>query len=145
VTTQPQEQLGEHRGLAFYTIGQRKGLGLSTPQPRYVLRLDTAANSLIVGTAAELGQSELVAGQVNYLDGDAPAAGRRVTAKIRYKAKEVPAILTPSPPSVPATDHQAHLVFDEPLRDITPGQSVVFYDDDRVLGGGIIQRMEHSS
>ncbi len=130
------EQLGQHNGLAFYTIGQRKGLGLSAPQPMYVLQLNTAANSLIVGPAAELGRRELVAGQVNYLDGQTPAPNCRVTAKIRYKAREVPAMLTPLP------GQQANLIFDEPLRDITPGQSVVFYEDDRVLGGGIIQKTE---
>jgi tRNA-specific 2-thiouridylase len=130
------EQLGQHNGLAFYTIGQRKGLGLSAPQPMYVLQLNTAANSLIVGPAAELGRRELVAGQVNYLDGQTPPPNCRVTAKIRYKAKEVPAMLTALP------GQQANLIFDEPLRDITPGQSVVFYEDDRVLGGGIIQKTE---
>jgi len=129
------EQLGRHKGLAFYTIGQRKGLGISAPEPMYVLRLDTATNSLIVGPAAELGHRELTAGQINYLDGEAPPANSRVTAKIRYKAREVPAILT-------TTDNQAHLIFNEPMRDITPGQSVVFYEGDRMLGGGIIQKTE---
>lgn len=125
-------QLGRHRGLAFYTIGQRKGLGLSAPQPMYVLRIDTAANSLIVGTADELGRQELTAQQVTYIQGQPPASPAQITAKIRYKAPEVEATLTPLP------DARAHLTFTASLRDITPGQAVVFFQGEQVLGGGII-------
>ena len=128
------EQLGEHRGLAFYTIGQRKGLGLNAPQPMYVLQLDTGTNRLIVGTVDELGQRELYAQEVTYISGQPPASAVRVTGKIRYKAREVEATLTPLP------DAGAHLSFTTPLRDITPGQSVVFYQGEQVLGGGIIAR-----
>jgi tRNA-specific 2-thiouridylase len=127
------EQLGEHQGLAFYTIGQRKGLGLSTPQPMYVLRLDTSTNSLIVGTADELGRRELTAQQVTYISQSPPAA-TKITAKIRYKAQKVEATLTPLP------NARAHLTFTTPRRDITPGQSVVFFNSEEVLGGGIIER-----
>jgi tRNA-uridine 2-sulfurtransferase len=127
------EKLGEHRGLAFYTIGQRQGLGLSAPRPLYVLRLNTAANSLIVGEVGELGQNELTAREVTYVSGQPPSTPRQVTAKIRYKATEVETMLTPLP------DDRARLNFTAPLRDITPGQSVVFYQGEQVLGGGIIE------
>jgi tRNA-specific 2-thiouridylase len=130
------QQLGEHQGLAFYTIGQRKGLGISAPQPLYVLRMDQSSNRLIVGPLEELGQQELVAREVNYISGQFPAGPVQVTAKIRYKATEVEALLEPLP------GKRARLSFTRPLRDITPGQAVVFFQDDRVLGGGIIEKSE---
>ena len=126
--------LGEHRGLPYYTIGQRKGLGVAAPQALYVLSVEPSRNAIIVGTADELGGRELTAADVNYVSGYPPPGPVRITAKIRYKASETPAILTPLPAS------GARVNFDEPLRDITPGQGVVFYQDDVVLGGGIINR-----
>ena len=128
------QMLGEHQGLAFYTIGQRKGLGISAPQPLYVLRLDTSTNSLIVGTADELGQAELTARQVSYISGQPPAHESEVTVKIRYKAREVAARLRP------LVGDRVQLVLAAPLRDITPGQSAVFYQGEQVMGGGIIER-----
>jgi tRNA-specific 2-thiouridylase len=129
--------LGEHRGLAYYTIGQRRGLGVAAPQPLYVLALDPARNAIVVGNAQELGGGELTAAEVTYVSGCPPPGPLRITAKIRYKAHEVPATLTPLP------DGRAHVRFDELLRDITPGQGVVFYQGDLILGGGIIQRSGH--
>lgn len=126
--------LGQHQGLAFYTIGQRKGLGLATPEPLYVLRIDSGSNSLVVGGLEELGQAELTAGQVTYISGRQPAEPINITAKIRYKAKEVEASLTPLP------EGRARLTFPAPLRDITPGQAVVFFAGEAVLGGGIIEK-----
>jgi tRNA-specific 2-thiouridylase len=130
------QQLGEHQGLAFYTIGQRKGLGISAAQPLYVLRMEPASNSLIVGPLEELGQQGLVAREVNYLSGRPPTGPVPVTAKIRYKATEVEALLEPLP------GNRAHLSFAQPLRDITPGQAVVFFQSGQVLGGGIIEKSE---
>lgn len=128
--------LGRHTGLASYTIGQRKGLGLAIGEPLYVLALDVARNALVVGRAEELGRHELVAYGVNWIAGTPPPAGSRVTAKIRYRAIETPATLTPAPPgTVPGS---VHVRFDQPLRDITPGQAVVFYQDDLCLGGATI-------
>ncbi len=127
------EELGRHQGLAFYTIGQRKGLGLAAPEPLYVLRLDRDSNSLVVGTADELGRQELTAGQAGYVRGRPPETTVAVTAKIRYKATELAARLTPLP------GQRVHLTFAAPLRDITPGQSVVFYQGEEVLGGGVIE------
>lgn len=129
------EVLGQHQGLAFYTIGQRKGLGIAAPEALYVLRMDSASNSLVVGPADELGQKTLTAGQVTYISHHPPIQTTlKITAKIRYKAREVEAVLTPLP------GERAHLNFDTPLRDITQGQSVVFFAGDQVLGGGIIEK-----
>lgn len=125
--------LGQHTGLPDYTIGQRKGLGLAAPEPLYVTALDGARNALIVGRASELGRRTLVTPAVNWIP---PALAHslplRASAKIRYRAAEVPALISPLP------DGQVQVEFDELLRDITPGQAVVFYDGDRCLGGGLI-------
>jgi len=128
------QELGRHYGLAFYTIGQRKGLGLASPVPLYVINKDIAANSLIVGPQAELGHTGLVARDVSFIGGNTLTEPLRVEAKIRYKAQPAPATLTPLP------DHRAQLTFDAPLRDITPGQAVVFYQGQHTLGGGAIEQ-----
>jgi tRNA-specific 2-thiouridylase len=131
--------LGEHQGLPNYTVGQRRGLGIAAPQPLYVLALEPSRNAVIVGAAEELGRRELTAADVTYVSDHPPAGQLRITAKIRYKASETPATLTPLP------DGSAHVRFDEPLRDITPGQGVVFYQGDVVLGGGFILKSEDST
>ena len=128
--------LGEHRGLPYYTIGQRKGLGIAAPRPLYVLATEPSHNTVIVGTAEELGRRELTAADVSYISGHPPAAAVPVTAKIRYKSRETPATLTPLPAG------RARVHFDQPLRDITPGQGVVFYQGEVVLGGGMIERSD---
>lgn len=125
--------LGEHRGLSFYTIGQRKGLGVASRVPLYVLGKDLARNALVVGPAEALGRAELLAGPVNWIAGQPPEASFHATVKIRYKAHPAPGIVTP------LNGGQARVVFDQPLRDITPGQAAVFYQGDVCLGGGIIQ------
>ena len=124
--------LGEHKGLPFYTIGQRSGMGIAAPEALYVLEIDPVRNALIVGPASELGRNELIAEEVNYISGHAPSAPLRITAKIRRQAQLAHATLTPLDGS------RAHLAFSHPLRDITPGQGVVFYQGDVVVGGGII-------
>ena len=124
--------LGQHHGLPFYTVGQRKGIGISGPEALYVIALDVTDNALIVGTTKELGRGECTALRVNYMSGEMPDAPFRATVKIRYKAREANAAVTPLP------HDSAHVHFDEPQRDITPGQGIVFYDGEVVLGGGII-------
>jgi tRNA-specific 2-thiouridylase len=124
--------IGQHKGLPFYTIGQREGLGIAAPEALYVMHIDVAGNALVVGTKAELGQRELVVAEVNYVSGQIPQGHLEITAKIRYKAIEAEAILTP------LEDGRAQVIFVQPQRDITPGQGVVFYQGEAVIGGGII-------
>jgi tRNA-uridine 2-sulfurtransferase len=124
--------MGQHRGLPFYTVGQRKRIGLPGPEPLYVIALDVAHNTLVVGAAGELGRSECVAQRIHYMRGQPPSAPFRATAKIRYKAREAAVTVTPLP------SDSAHVRFDEPQRDITPGQAIVFYDKELVIGGGTI-------
>ncbi len=125
--------LGEHGGIALYTVGQRSGLGLSRPRPTYVLRLDAARNAVIVGDNEELYSSELTASDLNWIAGAPPAAEFRTEAKIRYGA-------SPCPCTAELEGERLKLRFDEPRRAIAPGQSVVLYDGDTVLGGGVIDR-----
>jgi tRNA-specific 2-thiouridylase len=124
--------IGQHKGLPFYTIGQREGLGIAAPAALYVMQIDAARNALVVGTKSELGRRELVAAEVNYVSGQAPQGPLEITAKIRYQAVEAEAVL------VPLEDGRARVTFARPQRDITPGQGVVFYQGEIVLGGGII-------
>jgi tRNA-specific 2-thiouridylase len=126
------QRIGEHKGLPFYTVGQRRGLGIAAPEALYVIRLDTARNALVVGPDRELGRQNLVAREVSYVSGKPPDKPVRVQAKIRYKAILADAVWTP------LENGHAKVVFDNPLRDITPGQAVVAYQGDRVLGGGVI-------
>lgn len=128
------EVVGEHHGLVNYTIGQRKGLGLSSPDPLYVIGINPQQNVLVVGTADELGRSTLTAKRVNWVSGITPTEPFRAEVKIRYKATPVPALVEPLP------DARMSITFEGALRDITPGQGAVVYDGDRVLGGGVIER-----
>lgn len=128
------EVIGEHNGLVNYTIGQRKGLGLSTPEPLYVIGIKPQQNVLVVGTADELGRGSLTAKRVNWVSGITPAEPFRAEVKIRYKSTPVPALVEPLP------DSRMAITFDAPLRDITPGQGAVVYNGDQVLGGGVIER-----
>ncbi len=133
IVTREGKVLGEHEGLPYYTIGQRKGLGISSPLPLYVLAKDSATNALIVGTLDELGQSELLALNVNWPGGETPSESFRAQVKIRYTAREAPAEVTPL-----ENGTKVRVKFDAPQRDITPGQAAVFYDGDTVRGGGVI-------
>jgi tRNA-specific 2-thiouridylase len=127
------QRLGQHEGLAFYTIGQRKGLGFSSPAPMYVLAKETSTNRLVVGQLDELGKKELTAGKVNWVSGQPLVETIRAQVKIRYKAVDAWGEVTP----IESTRVQVR--FEEPLRDITPGQAVVFYEGENCLGGGIIE------
>jgi tRNA-specific 2-thiouridylase len=123
--------LGEHGGIALYTVGQRSGLGLSRPRPTYVLRIDAARNAVVVGDDEELYSSELTASDLNWIAGAPPDTEFRADAKIRYAA-------SPCPCTAVLEGERLRLRFEEPKRAIAPGQSVVLYDGDVVLGGGVI-------
>ena len=125
-------KLGKHKGLIYYTVGQRKGLGIAYKEPLYVLSLDKEKNEVIVGTEKELYSKELYADEINLLLDTDLSKPINVKAKVRYRAKEADAIL------YKIENGQVKLEFTEPQRAITPGQSVVFYIDDVVLGGGKI-------
>jgi tRNA-specific 2-thiouridylase len=126
--------VGEHTGLSNYTIGQRKGLGVFASEPLYVIGMNPYRNALVVGTADELGSRTLTADRVNWVSGHAPLKPFRAQVKIRYKASAASAQVEPF-----GADRM-RVVFDAPLRDITPGQAAVVFDGDEVLGGGVIQR-----
>lgn len=127
--------LGTHRGLAFYTVGQRKGLGLSgQPGPLFVVALDLRENAVIVGPKESLLARGLEAEGVSFVSGEWPREPLRVTAQVRYRSPAAPAILTP------LVGERVSLAFDTPQPAITPGQAVVFYQGDEVLGGGTIAR-----
>ena len=126
-------ELGRHGGVAGFTIGQRRGLGVTSSRPLYVVDLDPEADQVTVGEAADLEQDQLVASRVNFIAGEAPTAPLRVAARIRHNHE-------PAPATVQALDgSRARVVFDQPQRAITPGQSCVWYDGDCVVGGGVIE------
>jgi tRNA-specific 2-thiouridylase len=124
--------LGEHHGLPFYTIGQRKGIGLAASEPLYVIALDTTDNAVVVGAKHELGRRECRARNMHYVSGIQPIGPFRAGAKIRYKAREAAVTVQPH-------GAQAHVEFDEPQRDITPGQGLVLFDGEQVIGQGFIE------
>jgi len=126
-------RLGEHRGLANYTVGQRRGLGFATGRPLYVVALDAASNELVVGADSELWRRDLVAGSANWLV-DVPEREFRAAVRIRSRHEPAPATLAPA-----ADGGSWRVLFDESQRAITPGQAAVFYDGETVLGGGWIQ------
>jgi len=132
ILTRDGRSVGQHNGLANYTIGQRKGLGGTSPVPLYVLGKDSGTNTLIVGTQEELGSRELTARDVNWISGETPPGAFRAEVKIRYTAQEAEAWVTP------IGGEQAQVRFDAPQRDITAGQAAVFFDGDLLIGGGII-------
>jgi tRNA-specific 2-thiouridylase len=131
------ETVGHHEGVPFYTIGQRKGLGLSIPShpaPLYVTGLDVVNNRVMLGDDDDLLANELTANSVNLIKYDAlPEEGLRVRAKIRYKDEGAEAFVTP------LAGNRIHVRFDEMRRAITPGQSVALYEGDDLVGGGIIE------
>jgi tRNA-specific 2-thiouridylase len=124
--------LGRHRGVHRFTVGQRKGLGVATGQPMYVLRLEPERARVIVGPRDDLAGVDLTASAVSWISGTPPSGPLRVSARIRHRHQDAPATVTSD------GDSRAQVMFDEPQVAITPGQAVVFYDGDEVLGGGWI-------
>lgn len=124
--------IGTHRGVEAYTVGQRKGLGVAFGEPRFVVDKDATKRTVTLGTNADTFADGLIAGEMNWIVPQ-PDAPFRVCARTRYNQTEQPATVTP------LADGRAQVQFDVPHRAITPGQAVVFYDGDAVLGGGVIQ------
>ena len=126
--------LGHHDGIEFYTIGQRKGLGITTPKPVYVVELDAENNRVVVGDESALDRDEFVADRCNWHPFDTLTTSIEVTAKIRYNHPGTPATVTP------LEDNSVRVKLHTPQRAITPGQAAVFYQDDLVVGGGWITK-----
>ena len=124
--------IGTHAGIHRFTVGQRKGLGLSSPIPLYVVAIDASHQTVTVGPKESLERTELTASGVNWIAGTPPASGTRVTARIRHRHQEAAATLTPLP------DDRVRVTFNEPQYAVAPGQAVVMYDADVVVGGGWI-------
>lgn len=124
--------LGRHRGLIHYTIGQRKGMGLSFEKPKYVVRKDIASNTVVIGDEGDLYSPEMTVTDVNFIAIPALTAPMPAAVKTRYSQREEPAML------YPLEDGGVHVRFEKPQRAVTTGQAAVFYDGDLVLGGGVI-------
>jgi tRNA-uridine 2-sulfurtransferase len=128
------ERLGEHDGHFRFTVGQRRGLGVSAPERLYVISIDPAANRVVVGSAAEIDSREADVTDLSFPSGERPVHAFRADVRVRHRAAEVPATVAPR------ADGTAHVVFDRPVRAVAPGQSCVFYRGDVVLGGGVLRR-----
>ncbi|HWF18647.1 MAG TPA: tRNA 2-thiouridine(34) synthase MnmA, partial [Verrucomicrobiae bacterium] len=126
--------LGHHEGIEFYTIGQRKGLGISSPKPLYVVELDAANNRVVVGDESALERDDFFVERCNWIPFETPPATMEVSAKIRYNHPGTTATITPE------ANGRARVKLHVPQRAITPGQACVFYQDDLVVGGGWIGR-----
>ncbi len=126
--------LARHKGILHYTIGQRRGMGISAPHPLYVLSIQSDENTIIVGPEEKLYERTLLASQLNLISLEKIPQPLNVKARIRYKHKEAKALVTP------LDSDKVHVEFEKPQRAITPGQSVVFYNGDVVVGGGIIEK-----
>jgi tRNA-uridine 2-sulfurtransferase len=124
---------GRHQGVHHFTVGQRKGLGLTSARPLYVLAVQPATRTVVVGEEEELARGTLRARDVNWLSIAPPTGPLRARVRIRYRHREAAATLTPD------ADGAVAVAFDEPQRAITPGQAAVFYDGDVCLGGGWIE------
>ncbi len=123
--------IGEHKGIAFYTIGQRKGLGISSPVPRYVADINRENNTIVIGSRDDATRKKIIVTDLNWISAGLEESPERVGVKIRSTMNEVPALITPEGENI-------IVEFDEPQWAPAPGQSAVFYNDDIVLGGGII-------
>jgi tRNA-specific 2-thiouridylase len=126
--------IGKHKGIVHYTIGQRKGLGLSLKEKGYVIDIDPETNKVVIGENDKLFSNALIADDLNLISIESLETEMKVTAKIRYAAKEAAAVMKP------IGNGRVQVIFEDMQRAITPGQAVVFYDGDVVVGGGTICR-----
>jgi len=125
--------LGRHKGAPFYTIGQRRGLGIAYKEPLYVIKIDASRNEIVVGAKKDVFKKELVADNLNWIFFDKPKKTFKAKAKIRYKHPKANATIAV------LNEDEVRVVFDEPQEAPTPGQAIVFYEDDAVIGGGWIK------
>jgi tRNA-specific 2-thiouridylase len=130
--------LGQHDGVHHYTIGQRKGLGIAAAEPLYVIALDAVNNKVIVGDRTKATQPECTVNRVNWVSIAEPASPIRAEVQIRYRSHPVPVTV------IPLENSRVRIVFDEPQFSITPGQAAVWYEGEKVLGGGIIEQFSDS-
>ena len=128
-------RLGEHRGIAFSTIGQRHGLGLASGKPLYVVKIEPESNRIVLAPEDELYSQKLTVCKLNWVSGKVPCGPTMVRARIRYRSKEAQA-------TVSVRDGSADVQFAQPQKAVTPGQAIVFYNVDEVLGGGIIDQVQ---
>ncbi len=128
--------LGKHDGIHHYTIGQRKGLGIAAAEPLYVISIDAANNRVVVGDRTKATKAECVVNRVNWVSIAEPSSPIRAEVQVRYRTKAVPVTV------VPLENSRVRIVFDEPQFSITPGQAAVWYDGEKVLGGGIIEMFD---
>lgn len=128
--------LGKHKGIVHYTVGQRKGLGIALGKPVFVVEINVQRNRVVLGDESEAFSNALISDDLNFISIEKLSEPLKVKAKIRYSAKEADAVV------YPIENGKARVVFDSPQRAITPGQSVVFYDGDIVVGGGTIEKSE---
>lgn len=125
--------LGEHKGVAFYTIGQREGLGIAASKPLYIVKIDTEKNQIVLGDIEAVKGNELVASAISWMGIDGLKGNLRAKAKIRYNHSKAGCEV------FPFSEGRIKVVFDEPQQAIAPGQAVVLYEDEKVLGGGWIE------
>jgi tRNA-specific 2-thiouridylase len=138
-------KLSQHRGVAFYTIGQRHGLGLASGNPLYVIRIEPESNRIVLGPEEELYSQKLAAQKLNWISGKAPREPITAQARIRYKSKEAEAVLFPPRHCEPERSEGeaiSDVHFARPQKAVTPGQAIVFYNMDEVLGGGTIESVQ---
>lgn len=126
--------IGKHKGIINYTIGQRKGLGISSVKPMYVCKIDPETNTVVLGYENDLYSRKAIVNDFNWISGKVPEESFRCKVKIRYRQKEQWATVTP------IAHDSVRILFDEPQRAITPGQAAVLYNEDLVIGGGVIQQ-----
>lgn len=126
--------IGQHHGITHYTIGQRKGLGITSPEPLYVTGINQKDNTITVGTKEQIFSHEMIVSEINWVAFDQPDHPIKVQARARYRAPDAEAIITP------INEKEIYIKFSTPQLAVTPGQSVVFYDNDILIGGGVIVR-----
>ncbi len=125
--------VGKHDGIAFFTVGQRRKLGIAAGERLYVVRIDTEANRVVLGKLSALQTNGMTVSNLNFISGDELRSPLQITVKIRYRSPFVPAIIEP------LTAGMVRVIFEKQVRGVCPGQAAVFYDGDNVVGGGVIE------